>query len=319
MRLLLPDHLNVHRHLATEAICLQEAEEPILMLWFSSESIVCGKHQNLAAEVDYAFCRTKGIALARRISGGGTVYHDPGNLNFSFIQPLPEGLEKAIDYKRYLEPMRAALRALGIETTYSYKDDLLLNGLKISGNAQHIDQRRKWALHHGTLLYNADLGHLSAALKTKGQYQGKAIASRPSPVVNIQEALQTPWTAEEFRDQLAAEFQQQFSYRISTLSAEEEEKIEALQREKIGSEAWILGYSPSYTHQRTLHINEQSIELLLNVERGFISDFRLTAGDREPWKAQTQLCLGKALSEALFCEQFAFTDWNKHQAYLQFI
>ena len=319
MRLILPTHDNVYRHLAAESYFLKHAEEPILMLWFSSPSIVCGKHQNLGAEVDYRLCRDRNIHLARRISGGGTVYHDLGNLNFSFIQALPEGLEKAIDYKRYLEPMRQALQALGIDTTYSYKDDLLLNDLKISGNAQHIDQRRKWALHHGTLLYSADLGNLSAALHTRGLYKGKGIASRPSPVVNIQEAIQCAWSPEEFRSQLAQQFKEKFAYVEQAISCSESHQIEEITQNTLQTEAWILGYSPSYSHSRTYELNGQPCEIKLSTERGIVASFSIDYHGREPWKEHTQVCLGKPLSEALLAEVFDSTDWALERAFLEFI
>jgi lipoate-protein ligase A len=319
MRLILPTHDDVYRHLATESYFLKNAEESILMLWFSSPSIVCGKHQNLGAEVDYRLCRERNISLARRISGGGTVYHDLGNLNFSFIQALPEGLEKAIDYKRYLEPMRQALLALGIPTTYSYKDDLLLNDLKISGNAQHIDQRRKWALHHGTLLYNADLGNLSAALHTRGQYEGKGIASRPSPVVNIQEAINCPWSPEEFRQLLAQQFEKQFAYRERPIDSLENQEIEEIRYNTLQTEAWILGYSPSYQHRRVYSLNGLPYEIELATERGIIAYFLIGRNGQEPWKEQTQNCLGQPLSEALLAEVFSSTEWAIDQAYLEFI
>jgi lipoate-protein ligase A len=319
MRLILPTHDNVYRHLAAESYFLKHAEEPILMLWFSSPSIVCGKHQNLGAEVDYRLCRERNIHLARRISGGGTVYHDLGNLNFSFIQALPEGLEKAIDYKRYLEPMRQALRALSIETTYSYKDDLLLNDLKISGNAQHIDQRRKWALHHGTLLYSADLGNLSAALHTRGHYEGKGIASRPSPVVNIQDAIQSSWSPEEFRSRLAQPFKNQFGYVEQPINSRESHEIEEIMKNTLQTEAWILGYSPSYRHCRTYDLNGQPCDINLQTERGVVASFSIDCHGREPWKTHTQACLGKPLSEALLAEIFDSTEWASERAFLEFI
>ena len=319
MRLILPTHDNVYRHLAAESYFLKNAEEPILMLWFSSPSIVCGKHQNLGAEVNYRLCRERGIRLARRISGGGTVYHDLGNLNFSFIQALPEGLEKAIDYKRYLEPMRQALRVLGIDTTYSYKDDLLLNNLKISGNAQHIDQRRKWALHHGTLLYSADLGNLSAALHTRGHYEGKGIASRPSPVVNIQDAIQCTWSPEEFRRRLAKQFNDQFAYVEQPINSNESHQIEEITQNTLQTEAWILGYSPSYRHSRSYELNGQPCEIKLSTERGIVTSFSIDRQGREAWKEQTQACLGKPLSEALLAQLFDSTEWASEQAFLEFI
>lgn len=156
-----------------------------LLFWQSESAVVCGKHQNLCAEINYAACQHLGIKAARRVSGGGTVYHDLGNLNFAYIQDLGTTLDKAVNYKRFLEPIRQALSTLGIESTYSQRDDLLYQGLKFSGNAQHIFQQQKRVLHHGTLLLNANIHNLGKALKTDGNYQDKAVKSNRSEVTNL--------------------------------------------------------------------------------------------------------------------------------------
>ncbi len=152
MRIIRSDSHDVYFNLATEQYLLHEQSEDILMLWQSESAVVCGKHQNACAEANYAFCKENNIHIARRLSGGGTVFHDLGNVNFTFVKALSEGMERAVDYKRYLEPIREVLSNLGIQTTYSERDDLLLNGLKISGNAQHIYQKGLKGLHHGTLV-----------------------------------------------------------------------------------------------------------------------------------------------------------------------
>ena len=145
---------DVYSHLAAEEYLLKNRQENILMLWQSHKAVVCGKHQNLCAEVNYGFCRENGIDTARRLSGGGTVFHDLGNLNFTFIHALDQGLEKAVQFRRFLDPVMQCLQTLDLDVTYSGRNDLLLNGLKISGNAEHVDQKNKRVLHHGTLLFD---------------------------------------------------------------------------------------------------------------------------------------------------------------------
>ena len=121
MRLIQTESTDVYFNLAAEAYLLEHSSEDILILWRSGSAVVCGKHQNICAEINYAHCIKNGIHPARRISGGGTVYHDMGNVNFTFIQNLKTGLEKAIDYKQFLEPIRSALKAMGVETQTSLK------------------------------------------------------------------------------------------------------------------------------------------------------------------------------------------------------
>ncbi|MEY4710339.1 MAG: hypothetical protein RIS28_1471, partial [Bacteroidota bacterium] len=148
MRFIVSPSTDVYYNLAAEAHFLHQTPENICMLWRSENAVVCGKHQNICAEINYATCKQLQIAPARRVSGGGTVYHDLGNINFSFIQDLGTTLDKAVNYKRFLEPIREALLAMGITTSYSERDDLLYQGTKFSGNAQHIFQQKKRILHH---------------------------------------------------------------------------------------------------------------------------------------------------------------------------
>ncbi len=185
MRLIVSESTDVYYNLAAESHFLHHTDENVIMLWRSESAVVCGKHQNICAEINYAACRQLNIAPARRVSGGGTVYHDLGNLNFSFIQDLGTTLDKAVNYKRFLEPIRQALLEMGIETSYSERDDLLFNGVKFSGNAQHIFQQKKRVLHHGTLLLNANIHNLGKALHSEGQYQDKAVKSNKSSVTNL--------------------------------------------------------------------------------------------------------------------------------------
>ena len=187
MRFFISDSTNPYFNLATEQFLLHDFSEDVLFLWRSDNSVVLGKHQNACAEANYEFCKENNIKIARRLSGGGTVFHDLGNINFTLIRNLKDGMSKAVDYRFLLEPIRKVLADLNIETTYSKRDDLLLNNLKISGNAQHIHQRGLRNLHHGTLLYDSDLKKLNSAIRSIGTYEGKSVPSNRSDVTNIRE------------------------------------------------------------------------------------------------------------------------------------
>ncbi len=181
--------------LAAEEYFLKNFREDIFMLWQSEDTIVVGKHQNALGEINYRFVREKGIQVARRISGGGTVFHDSGNVNFTFIKNVKGPSE--ISFKIFTTPVVEALAQLGVTATTSGRNDLLINGFKISGNAEHVFKNR--VLHHGTLLFNSDLENLGQAIKViPGKYESKAVQSNRSPVANISSFLKDQLKIEEF-------------------------------------------------------------------------------------------------------------------------
>jgi lipoate-protein ligase A len=277
MRLIYSDRLDAYFHLAAELALVQGATDTILLLWRSSPSVVCGKHQNACAEANIQFCRENNINVARRISGGGTVFHDFGNVNFTFIKNLEEGMDKAVNYKQFLEPVRTALRGLGVETTYSKRDDLLLNGLKISGNAQHIYQKGLRVLHHGTLLYDSDLKSLNAAIHSAGNYEGKSVPSNRSEVTNIREWHDLGDTV-SFLGHLQREFSKIYGIDFQgheAFSMAELEEIEELRNSKFSQDSWILGYSPKYIHRREINWNGQNVELFQRIQDGIIQEMSI--------------------------------------------
>jgi len=277
MRLIYSDQLDPYFHLAAEMVLVQRAKDPILMLWRSTPSVVCGKHQNACAEANIQFCSANEIKVARRISGGGTVFHDLGNVNFTFIKNLDEGMEKAVNYKQFLEPVRHVLASLGIETTYSHRDDLLVNGLKISGNAQHIYQKGLRVLHHGTLLYESDLKSLSAALHTSGSYEGKSVPSNRSAVTNIRDVKDLGDTV-SFLGHLQREFSKFYGLVFQghdAFTESELKEIEDLRAEKFSKDSWILGYSPKYIHKREINWEGRIEQLYMKVQDGIIQEMTL--------------------------------------------
>ncbi len=143
-------------NLAAEEYLLKQSTDDVFMLWQSSPVVVSGKHQNVYAEMNYRYIREKGILVARRLTGGGTVYHDPGNINFSFIRQGEAG--KMVDFTGFIEPVIRFVNSLGVHASQGPKHEIMVNGKKISGNAEHVFKNR--VLHHGTLLFDAALDEL---------------------------------------------------------------------------------------------------------------------------------------------------------------
>jgi lipoate---protein ligase len=229
--------------------------------------VVVGKHQNLLAEINYPFVRENNIALCRRISGGGTVFHDAGNVNFSFIKNVKSPAE--ISFKQFTAPVVEALAKLGIEATTSGRNDLLIDGLKISGNAEHIYKNR--VLHHGTLLFNSDLENLGQAIKVvPGKYESKAVQSNRSPVANISQFLQTPMTTAEFIRFLLGVQLENPENSFYQLSENDILAIEKLSTEKFKTWEWNFGYSPKYSFKNEVEIEGKLLKIRLIVEKGVI-------------------------------------------------
>lgn len=282
MRLIISHITDVYHNLALEDLLLHNSRENILMIWQSHGAVVCGKHQNLCAEVNYGFCRENGIAMARRLSGGGTVYHDEGNVNFTFIRQLEEGMERAVNFRQFLDPVIAVLGEMGVTATYSGRNDLLVSGKKISGNAEHIYHREKRVLHHGTLLFDSRLGHLRDALHSTGTYADKAVKSVRSEVTNLKNHLPHIPDTHAFIQALCAGFEKRYAGVFHEISIEETAAAAELRAEKYASEKWILGYSPRYTVCKQL----DQLTLFYQVEDGMVSDLRIndTPVNHTPFK-----------------------------------
>lgn len=258
--------------LAAEEYLLKNFPEDISILWQGHNTVVVGKHQNLLAEVDYRFCIENGITLARRISGGGTVFHDRGNVNFSFIKNVTGPHE--ISFQRFVEPVRQALKTLDVETVISGRNDLLVDGLKISGNAEHVYKNR--VLHHGTLLFDSDLGNLGAAIKNDGKkYESRAVQSNRSPVANISSFLKKKLTTDEFANFLLDFVLCKYSATRYFLTDKDWVQIEALARSKFTSFEWLFGYSPAYSFKNRVESGGKILEVALDVKQGLIEKCRI--------------------------------------------
>ncbi len=255
--------------LAAEEYLLKNFSENIFMLWQSNDTVVIGKHQNTMAEINYPFVHKNNITVARRISGGGTVFHDSGNINFAIIQNVESPAE--ISFNRFTQPIKDALATLGITVLSSRRSDLTIDGKKISGNAQHIYKNR--VLHHGTLLFDSNLETLGQSLKvTPGKYHGKAVQSVRSVVTNILPLLKSHRSIQDFSSFLINFQLENNKSIIYTLSDSNNAAIYKLADEKFSTPEWNFGYSPKYTFKNEQLIFGKKLNVELNVEKGIIKN-----------------------------------------------
>jgi len=268
MLIFLPETTRPYYHIAAEEYLLRNYREDICIFWRSEPSLVVGKHQNALAEVNYAWLWKNRVPLVRRISGGGTVYHDMGNVNFTFIQNGSEG--HLIDFARYTRPIVKALQNLGLDVKLEGKNDLRLNGFKISGNAGHVYKKR--VLHHGTLLYDTGLDQLRQALQIHpGRYQDKAVKSIPSPVANITDFLSPAPAIDQFISYLVEQIQEMFTGAyVDSFSVKDKEAIAKLVREKFETWEWNYAYSPAYRLVESFRYEETCYQINLQVKKGVI-------------------------------------------------
>lgn len=156
-------------------------DEPILLLWQNGPSVIIGRYQNTLEEINYDFIRENGISVVRRNTGGGAVYHDLGNLNYSFIIP---DVESKVDFRTFTIPVVKALQSYGIPAEQTGRNDILADGKKFSGNAQQFSRGR--LLHHGTLMFDVHMENVAKALQVKeGKFRSKATKSVRSRVTNL--------------------------------------------------------------------------------------------------------------------------------------
>jgi len=257
-------------NLAAEEYFLKNFQEDFFMLWRSRPSVVVGKHQNALAEINHEFVRTHHIPVARRLSGGGTVFHDPGNVNFTFIRNVANISE--VNFKVFTDSVIEALKKLGVEAYTTGRNDLLIDGKKISGNAEHVHRNR--VLHHGTLLFDSHLEALKGALKVDlSKFEDKAVQSNRSEVTNISNYLPNPISVEVFTDFLFSEISQNYpEFMVYEPTPEDMEAIEKLSIEKYQTWDWIFGYSPRYRFTNTMNTANGAISVSLLVEKGRIAE-----------------------------------------------
>ncbi len=262
-------------NIASEEYILKNFNEDIFFLYINKPSVICGKHQNPIAETNFDFIQKNNIPVIRRLSGGGTVYHDLGNLNFCFIQYSND--QKLVDFKRYTKPIMEVLNSLGLNASLGIKNDIRVDDIKISGNAEHIWKNR--VLHHGTLLFDTNLSNLNLSLsKDDSNFIGKSVKSNRSDVTNILNHLIYPISIIDFRDKIAKYIKESMSdAKEYSFSAEDENSINLLSENKYSTWKWNYAYTSEYICKGKITIDLNAFEVEIYVKNGIIESIKGTS------------------------------------------
>jgi lipoate-protein ligase A len=265
-------------------------EDDILLIWQNRPAVVCGCYQNIFSEVNVPLALENNIAIVRRESGGGTVFHDLGNLNYTMIRSSET---RSIDYMQFLQPMVDALRSIGIPATTNRTCDITIEGLKISGSAQKIAKNR--VLHHGTLLFDTDLKSLQAMAKGQREhFISKGVKSSPWPVTNITNHIaDKTMTVDTFKEKLLSALAAP-DIKVMTLTEAEQKAIKEIAENKYQTWEWAYGHTPAFTYRRTIILENQQIDLCYESKNGIISSISFAPLNNPLKKAQLVL-IGKPL------------------------
>jgi len=266
---------NPYFNIAAEEYLLKNFTDDCFMLYQNTPSLIVGKHQNTLAEINYQFIKQNNIDVVRRLSGGGTVYHDLGNINFMFIQNINEN-SSLVNFKRYTDPIIEVLHDLNIDAKFEGKNDILINGLKISGNAEHVFKRR--VLHHGTLLFSSELNVLNDAIKAEiKKYNDKGVKSIRSTVANISDFLTKKISIPEFMNKVVEKIRDMNKdSTLYTFKTGDILKIENLVTEKYSTWEWNFGYSPDYNFENKIKTANGNLSVNVTVEKGLIKKIKIT-------------------------------------------
>ncbi|MFA7034287.1 MAG: lipoate--protein ligase [Bacteroidales bacterium] len=259
-------------NLAAEEYLLTSFSQPVFRLWRNDKAVIVGKNQNTLAEINLDFIHSKHIPVVRRLSGGGAVFHDLGNINFTFIDTKIEGEDTGNMFKRFTAPILAALNSIGVKAYLEGRNDLLIDSRKFSGNAICIHKNR--ILQHGTLLFSSSMNDLSGALLNRPEkFKGKAVKSNRSRVTNISEHLTKNMDIGEFvlflKEYIGSEMEQ-YRYSEQDISA-----INDLAQSRYRQDSWNFGSSPKYDFTKVVKLPSGLLEIYMNVKRGVIAKIEI--------------------------------------------
>lgn len=261
-------------NLALEEHCYRnlDALQDYILFYINEPSIIFGNHQNPFQEYDPNFAVLQRIQPVRRISGGGTVYHDSGNLNFSYITAFKGDILE--DFKTLLQPILNALKSLGVPAMLAGKNNINVGGKKISGNSQHTNMHR--LLSHGTLLFNSDLSILNRVLISNlKMIKTKGVQSIKSQVTNITNYLSHSMDMDAFLVELKSALSKVFGdLKKYQLTADEWNSVYRLAEEKYRSWDWTFGRSPDFMVRHKYKIETKDVEVHVSVKRGIIKEIK---------------------------------------------
>ena len=261
-------------NIALEAYAFRELvnEDELFILWINRPAIIVGKHQNTIQEINKEYTDAHGIKVVRRLSGGGAVYHDLNNLNYTIISNKAD--EGAFDFKTFSQPVIATLADLGVKAEFTGRNDLEIDGQKFCGNAQYVRNGR--IMHHGCLMFDVDTSVLADALKvSKDKIESKGIKSVRSRVTNIKDHLPNQdMTVQDFVAALKKYMSEKYEMTDFVATEEDEAAILAIQEEKNNSWDWVYGKNPDFNIKRNRRLKTGKIEANIMVEQGVITNIK---------------------------------------------
>ncbi len=263
---------NPYFNLALEEYVFEKLDqsEEYFMLWQNDNTIVVGKYQNTAQEINQAFVDENHIRVARRLSGGGAVYHDRGNLNFTFIVSEKD---HGLQFSQFIQPVIRALAKLGIHAEFTGRNDITIDGKKISGNSQYVKRGR--IMHHGCILVDSNLTNVSEALRPKeAKFESKSAKSVAARVTTINACSPNEITVDVFKKILAEEVLQGGASEY-LLSEAEIEQIEKLADEKYRKWEWNYGKSGNYNYEKTQRYDFGTVEIYATVREGILQEIKI--------------------------------------------
>lgn len=273
MKFLILKTTDPYINLAIEEYLFSYTDDDVFMLWKNEPTIVIGKNQNAFSEINTDYVEQNNIHVARRISGGGAVYHDLGNVNYTFISSKEKSQE--INFEYFTTPIIESLKNIGISAKLSGRNDLLVEDKKFSGNAQHVKGNR--VLHHGTLLFDTDLDVLTQALKVDPEkIKSKAIQSTRSRVTNLKPYFPENSTADDFIKMIAEHVSRAFNAEFIEVPCAEE--IQTLAARNASSE-WLFpksSYLSGYTVTKKKRYDFGIVSLELNMSNEIVSNIKIS-------------------------------------------
>lgn len=271
MRCIISPYNSGYHNIGSEEYFMSNFEEDIFYLYINSPCIVIGKNQNAYAEINRTYVEENQVQVVRRRSGGGAVYHDHGNLNFGFIV---KNDNKDFDtvFREFTAPILEVLNDFGVPAEFAGRNDLVVEGKKISGNAQFRTTDK--ILQHGTLLFDSDLTAISNALNASPlKFEDKSIKSVRSRVTNIKEHLSTELSIEDLAESIVQKVRQKFGdSEIYDLSQNDRNAIRQLAENKYSTWDWVYGNSPKFRYNNIFKFQNGTVEIGLNAEAGIIQE-----------------------------------------------